>query len=180
MIKKNSVITLAGVKHCGKSTLGRKLAAKCGFAFYDADDELEKLHGRNTRELFKAVGEEEFRRLEAEMLAILSEKEESKVVSLGGGAVTNKFVTSDTWQKLFPVVMIDIDDITAARRVFARGVPAYLEKYSDPEQMLKEINGERRKVMQKFSKAVYQADNRLSADEQAERFEQFLKDEGIL
>ena len=36
-----SVITLAGVKHCGKSTLGRLAAERCGFAFFDADAELE-------------------------------------------------------------------------------------------------------------------------------------------
>ncbi|MBO5764977.1 MAG: hypothetical protein J6S24_01730 [Lentisphaeria bacterium] len=175
-----SVITLAGVKHCGKSTLGRLAAERCGFAFFDAYAELERLHDKGTRELFRELGEEQFRRMESEVLSLISGYPGHKVISLGGGAVTNSFVTPETWNALQPLVMIDIPEETACERVFANGVPAYLEKYSDPVAALRDINSERRAQMKKKCDAIYNAAPELSPEDQAERFIEFLEKEGIL
>ena len=35
-------IVLAGIKHCGKSTLGQMLAKRLGRAFIDLDGEIER------------------------------------------------------------------------------------------------------------------------------------------
>lgn len=179
---KNSfrTLTLAGVKHSGKSTLGRSLAQRCGVKFYDADDVLAAEQSMSIRELFRAVGQEKFRELEAQTVGQLAELDEDKVISLGGGAVTNAFISEDTWRTLGVKIMIDISDETAQARVFANGVPAYLEKYSDPAAALKEINAVRRQEMKKRCDVIYVADAALSAGEQSERFCAFLKERSIL
>ena len=175
-------ITLAGVKHCGKSTLGRLLADRCGILFIDSDAELERLHGKGTRELFRAVGEECFRRLESEILCKIASENSGRsyVLSLGGGAVSNVFVTDDIWKSLGVSVMIDISDKSAEQRVFADGVPAYLEKESDPRAALLRMNLQRKEVMRKRCSRVYTALEDAGVQTQAENFYMFLKQEGVL
>lgn len=67
----------------GKSTIGKKLANKLSYAFYDLDTEIEKQEGKTISEIFEQKGEEYFRMLESEALKTLSN--ENQVVALGGG-----------------------------------------------------------------------------------------------
>ena len=70
-------VVLAGIKHCGKSTLGRMLARRWNVPLVDTDAELEAEFARRTgraagtREIFRELGEEAFRKLEAEVIRIL-------------------------------------------------------------------------------------------------------------
>ena len=67
-------IVLCGIKHCGKTTLGRGLARARAVDFRDSDAELERRFEREhnraatVREIFREIGETEFRRLEAAVL----------------------------------------------------------------------------------------------------------------
>ena len=173
-------LTIAGIKHSGKSTLGRLLAAKINAVFYDVDEVIAQKYGQSVRELFRSAGEQEFRRIEAETARLLAQKDENKVISLGGGAVSNCFFDAELFAQLSPLVMVDITDETAEKRVFANGVPAYLEKYSAPRQALREINSARREKMHCVCTAVYLSDESLSPEKQAERFYHFLEQEHIL
>ena len=173
-------VTLAGIKHSGKSTLGRLLAERCGADFYDIDDVLSEEHHMTTRELFRSVGEEKFRSLEAQAVSKIAALDGRKVISLGGGAVNSKFFDLALQDILGTLVMIDIPDDVAEKRVFAKGVPAYLEKYTDPKAALKEINDARRSAMREVCQAVYLSDSTLTPNEQAERFFTFLEQKELL
>lgn len=82
-------IALIGMAGCGKSTIGRQLAKETGKKFVDADKEIEALAGKSIPEIFAQDGEEEFRRLETEVLASLG-KQSGLVIATGGGCVTRK------------------------------------------------------------------------------------------
>ena len=82
-------IALIGMAGCGKSTLGRLLAKETGKKFVDADAEIETLAGKSIPEIFAEDGEEEFRRLETEVLANLG-KQSGLVIATGGGCVTRE------------------------------------------------------------------------------------------
>ena len=82
-------IALIGMPGCGKSTVGRLLAEVTGKTFVDADHEIELLAGKPIPELFTQNGEEEFRRLESEVLAQLG-KRSGLVIATGGGCVTRE------------------------------------------------------------------------------------------
>ena len=56
-------IVLIGMPGCGKTTLGKLLAAKLKMEFYDADDVLEQREPYSIKEFF-ARGEEVFREAE--------------------------------------------------------------------------------------------------------------------
>lgn len=180
MNKSRRTITLSGIKHSGKSTLGRLLAERIDAAFYDVDEVIAEKYGQSVRELFRSIGEDEFRRIEAETEKELSERDENKVISLGGGAVSSRFFDDELKKSLGVIVMVDIPDGTAEKRVFANGVPAYLEKYSDPREALKKINAGRREKMREVCDELYIADETLSPEEQAEKFYSFLEKKDIL
>lgn len=71
----------------GKSTVGRRLAARLERPFVDADDELVRRSGRTIREWFATAGEAGFRRAEADLLADLLGAPGPAVIATGGGVV---------------------------------------------------------------------------------------------
>ena len=74
----------------GKTSVGRTLAKRLNWAFEDLDDRIESREARTVPEIFRASGEQEFRRAEREALReVLEELRSSgsaKIVALGGGA----------------------------------------------------------------------------------------------
>jgi len=79
-------LILIGMMGCGKSTVGRKLAAALGRPFVDADVELERRCGVPIATIFELEGEPGFRRREAALIAELVQPA-SIVLATGGGAV---------------------------------------------------------------------------------------------
>ena len=82
-------IALIGMAGCGKSSIGRLLSKETGKEFMDADVEIEKLAGKSIPEIFAQDGEEEFRRLETQVLTQLG-KRSGLVIATGGGCVTRE------------------------------------------------------------------------------------------
>jgi shikimate kinase len=82
-------IVLVGMMGVGKSSIGRRLAARLALPFVDADTEIEKAHaGMTIPEIFTRHGEAYFRNGEARVIARLLESG-PQVLASGGGAVMN-------------------------------------------------------------------------------------------
>ena len=79
-------LSLVGMPSCGKSRLGRLLAARLGKTFVDLDAEIEKEAGMSIPEIFAQKGEAGFRNLESEICRRFGAKN-GQVLSTGGGAV---------------------------------------------------------------------------------------------
>jgi shikimate kinase len=77
-------IFLIGYMGSGKSTAGKKLAAKLGFDFIDLDKFIEQETGKTIPEIFLEKGEAEFRALEHNALKKIITME-NVVVACGGG-----------------------------------------------------------------------------------------------
>jgi shikimate kinase len=82
---KRGPIVLIGMMGVGKSTVGRRLAARLGLAFVDADEEIERAAGMTITEMFGRYGESYFRDGERRVIARLLD-DEPKVIATGGGA----------------------------------------------------------------------------------------------
>jgi shikimate kinase len=80
-------VALVGFMASGKSTIGRKLARKLGWPFFDTDALIVRAHGP-IQAIFETEGEAAFRRYEVAAIAAVLEPAESSVVALGGGALT--------------------------------------------------------------------------------------------
>ena len=78
-------IFLTGYMGCGKSTIGRKVAALMGINFIDLDKYIEERYFKSVPDIFAQEGEVAFRLKERQALQEVSEFEEI-VVGTGGGA----------------------------------------------------------------------------------------------
>lgn len=68
----------------GKTSLGKKLAKKMGYTFFDTDNIIKVNQNKSINELFESKGEVYFRELEREVLTQLSTANKA-IVSVGGG-----------------------------------------------------------------------------------------------
>jgi shikimate kinase len=108
-------IVLIGMMGAGKSTVGRRLAARLGLNFVDADTEIEAAAGMSIPDIFAAHGEQSFRDGEVRVIARLLEGAPC-VVATGGGA----WMRTDTRE-----------------RIRAKGVSLWLK--ADPDVLLRRV-----------------------------------------
>jgi len=80
-------IILIGMPGCGKTSVGKALAALTGRTFIDADDEFQRTYGISAGEMIKTQGEEIFRQGETKVLSELC-KGSGRIIATGGGCVT--------------------------------------------------------------------------------------------
>ncbi|MCL2829660.1 MAG: shikimate kinase [Betaproteobacteria bacterium] len=85
---KFSNIYLVGLMGAGKTTVGRRLARRLGWAFYDSDHEIEARTGTRIPVIFDIEGEAGFRLREARMIEELTQLS-GIVLSTGGGVILN-------------------------------------------------------------------------------------------
>ena len=78
-------IILVGFMASGKTSVGRALADRTGWAFVDADDVIVARAGKPIHCIFAEDGEPAFRELESRAIADLC-TEERQVIASGGGA----------------------------------------------------------------------------------------------
>jgi len=78
-------IVLVGLMGAGKTSIGRRLAARLGLPFRDADTEIEAAAGATVPEIFSRFGEHEFRAGERRVIARLLAGD-PLVLATGGGA----------------------------------------------------------------------------------------------
>ena len=83
-------IVLIGFMGSGKTTVGKSLEEKTDMTFVDTDELIEAYEGCKISEIFADKGEAYFRRLENETLKELLESTDNKVISTGGGIITNQ------------------------------------------------------------------------------------------
>ena len=81
-------IVMVGLMGCGKSAVGRRLAARLGLPFVDADEEIEKAAGQTIADIIAEHGEPYFREGERKVLARLM-RSGPQVLATGGGAFMN-------------------------------------------------------------------------------------------
>lgn len=130
-------IFLIGFMGCGKSTMGRKLAQKMGYAFIDLDHQIEKSLGITISEYFSKHGEAAFRKLESETLKTF-DYPVNTVVATGGGAPC--FFDNMEWMNSNGLsVYIEMTAAALAKRLESGKEKRPLLKDLDEAQMIKFI-----------------------------------------
>lgn len=129
-------IVLVGLMGVGKSTVGRRLAARLGLPFADADEEIEKAAGLTVSEIFERYGEPYFRDGERRVIARLIDGTR-KVVATGGGAFVNDQTRALILERAV-AVWLDADIATLAERVGRRSTRPLLRD-RDPATVLREL-----------------------------------------
>jgi shikimate kinase len=133
-------IVLVGMMGAGKSSVGRRLGARLGIPFQDADIEIEKAAGMTIPEIFATRGEPYFRAGEARVIARLLESG-PQVLATGGGAFMNPGTRAAIRQKGISV-WLKADFDVLMRRVKRRADRPLLQS-PDPGETLRTLMAER-------------------------------------
>ena len=93
-MKSKENLVFLGMMGSGKSSIGSLIAKRLKLNFIDIDKEIEKELGTSIKKIFKSKGENYFRKFE-EKITLKRLKLNSVVISLGGGAFTNKNIRKE-------------------------------------------------------------------------------------
>ena len=93
-MKSKENLVFLGMMGSGKSSIGLLIAKKLQLDFIDVDKEIENELGISIKKIFETKGENYFRKFE-EKITLKKLKLNSVVISLGGGAFTNKNIRTE-------------------------------------------------------------------------------------
>jgi len=136
-------LVLVGLMGVGKTTIGRRLAARFNIPFVDADHEIEVAAGLTIAEIFERYGEAYFRDGESRVIARLLDGT-VKVIATGGGA----FMHTATRQRILQsatAIWIDAEINVLAERVSRRETRPLL-KNGRVHEVLRELAAVRNPV----------------------------------
>ncbi|MGC1558418.1 MAG: shikimate kinase [Bradyrhizobium sp.] len=170
-------VVLVGMMGAGKSTIGRRLAARLGLPFFDADVEIEAAAGMSIPDIFETRGEPDFREGEARVIARLLDSGPA-VIAPGGGALMKKETRDRIRDKAVSIwLKADVDIIM--RRVKRRSDRPLL-RTADPEATVGRLLSEREPIYQQADLTVWSRDvpHDKIVDECVEALHGRLCDEG--
>jgi shikimate kinase len=135
-------IVLVGMMGVGKSSIGRRLGARLGVPFVDADSEIEAAAGGMAiADIFARHGEAAFRTLEARVIARLLEGG-PQVLATGGGAVLNDSTRAAIKAKGVSIwLSADVDVLM--RRISKRKHERPMLHTDDPTATLRQLLADR-------------------------------------
>lgn len=136
----NRSIVLVGLMGAGKSSVGKRLAARLGVPFVDADTAIEEAAGMTIPEIFALRGEPDFRAGERRVIARLL-REGPQVLATGGGAYMNE-ETRNRIAEMGVSVWLKAGLDVLMRRVKRRADRPLL-KTEDPEATMRRLMDER-------------------------------------
>jgi shikimate kinase len=157
-------LVLVGLMGAGKSSVGRRLAARLGLPFVDADQEIEAAAGMTVEEIFARHGEPAFRDGERRVIARLLDNP-IQVLATGGGAFMDERTRALVGERAVSIWLhAELDELV--RRV-SRRTDRPLLKGADPRVVLERLIAERYPVYAQADVTV--ASSIGSADETVDR-----------
>ena len=150
------LIVLVGMMGAGKSTIGRRLAARLRLPFFDADTEIETAHRMSIPEIFERFGEPYFRDGEVRVIARLLDGGPA-VLAPGGGALTRE-ETRQRIQDKAVSIWLKADADVILRRVRRGRTDRPLLQTADPAATLDRLIAEREPVYRNADLTVWSRD----------------------
>jgi shikimate kinase len=135
---------LTGLKHSGKTTLGRRLARELALPFSDLDEEIVRRAASEgilsddagdeppIRRVYRSLGKTDFGRWEVECLHGISQP----VVLATGGGVCDHVPTMELLQERFRILYLHDDPLVLYQRIVRGGIPAFLDPARPREHFL--------------------------------------------
>jgi shikimate kinase len=137
-------IVLVGMMGVGKSSIGRRLAARLEIPFVDADTEIEKAAGMSITDIFARHGEADFRSGEARVIARLLDAG-PQVLATGGGAFMNA-ATREAIKTKGISIWLSAEFDVLMRRVAKRKSERPMLQTDDPAETLRQLLKQREPV----------------------------------
>jgi shikimate kinase len=133
-------IILTGFMGTGKSAVGKLLAERLGWEFFDTDDIIQNETGFSIATIFAKKGEAHFRALEAKAVALLGLLDKA-VIACGGGVVLNSQNMDELEKNGIVVCLTAAPEVIFERVKNDTGRP--LLKTKEPLQKMRDLLSER-------------------------------------
>ncbi|OQA63486.1 MAG: Shikimate kinase 1 [Spirochaetes bacterium ADurb.Bin269] len=168
LMKERKHLILLGMKHSGKSTVGRELASQTGRLFFDTDDEIRALTGKTARHIWDEGGQTLFAQKETEACAHILEAysndartENGLVIATGGGIADNPEALQLLGSR-GTLIYLDVSFSTLFSRILHSAerdgrLPGFLQG-GDPKELFTKLSARRSQIY------VTIADIRISAE----------------
>jgi len=153
MVQLKRTVALVGMMGAGKSSVGRRLAAKLGVPFRDADSEIEAAAGCTVAEIFERFGEQDFRDGERRVIARLL-GQPPHVLATGGGAFIDPRTRAEIKEKAVSIWLRASIELLANR--VQRRETRPLLKQGDPKEILTRLLAQREPI---YAEAEIQLDS---------------------
>jgi shikimate kinase len=153
MYRLKRTVALIGMMGAGKSSVGRRLAAKLGVPFRDADSEIEAAAGCTVSEIFERFGEAEFRDGERRVIARLL-TEPPHILATGGGAFVDPRTRAEIKAHAVSIWLRASVDLLVAR--VQRRETRPLLRNGDPKEIIERLLAQREPV---YAEADLQLDS---------------------
>jgi len=151
---------LVGFMGTGKSTVGRAVAQRLGFAALDSDHEIERKSGKSIPEIFATDGEPAFRAREREFV-LAGHPTTRTLVACGGGLIMPAGML-DLLKARGVVICLHASLETILERT-SRNRPRPLLNVENPEERVRALYAEREPVYKRAG-AVILTDSRPLSD----------------
>jgi shikimate kinase len=148
-------VVLVGMMGAGKSTIGRRMAARLRLPFLDADSEIEAAAGMSIPDIFETHGEPHFRDGEARVIARLLDNGPA-VIATGGGAFMREETRNRIRDKALSI-WLKADAEIIMRRVRRRADRPLLQT-ADPAATVDRLLVEREPVYGKADITIWSRD----------------------
>jgi shikimate kinase len=159
-----------GFKSSGKTTIGKRLAAKLHMEFIDLDALIEEMEGKPVTEIFTKEGEEEFRIKEWNALKEAVQKD-NIVVSTGGGAPCH-CGNMNLMEEYGEVIYLKLDNSILVSRLMHATKDRPIVKNKSKQELEAYINDLRNRCEHHYKRAKYIID---AKDLTVEKLLEYLK-----
>jgi shikimate kinase len=159
-------VVLVGLMGSGKTTVGRRLAARLDRHFVDADAALEEITDRTIADIFEHDGEAAFRDLEADTFEELLEHHEPCVIAAGGGLVIREENRARLRRPDVTVVFLDASPAFLASRISKKATRPLLAGEASPREVLDGLDGERRPLYEEVADVTVDVEPFHASEEQ--------------
>jgi shikimate kinase len=159
-------VVLVGMMGAGKSSVGRRVAARLVWPFSDSDAVVELRYGRTVAAIWRDDGEEAFRVMETDALREALEDPTPSVIAAAGGTVLDAKNRKAMQEADAVVIWLRADPDTLAGRVRHGDHRPLLD--DDAATTLRRLNDERVELYTEVADAVIDVDD-LDLDEAVAR-----------
>jgi shikimate kinase len=158
-------LVLIGFMGSGKSSVGREIARRWDFRFFDTDSIIRRKHGKTIPEIFSTWGEATFRK-EEHLVLKRFQYSRGIVLATGGGIVTQPR-NLPLLRQLGVIVWLVADEETTWRRVHRNPTRPLLQT-DDPRETIRKLLAERAPLYQSIADLTIDSTG-LSHSEVADR-----------
>jgi len=153
------MLWLIGMMGSGKTSVGVEVAARRGVDFVDTDELVTAVTDLSIPEIWRHQGEEEFRRLERQMIASAAAEDEPMVIGTGGGAVLDDD-NIEVMRRSGTVIWLAASPETLARRIGRDSNRPLLAAADAPVEVLRTVLAEREEKYRRAAHAVVTTDHK--------------------